>query len=115
MNDPVVTNVSFLKLNFTSFDSIYLPPDFIEKCKRELLRPNIPMLLLYHSFLHPSVGSIYKKNIEKANEDNEKNWANIQKILLIETRHEIVPPGVMYDSNGINMYDSSPVHMHGSK
>ena len=112
IDDPIITNVSFLKMNFTSFDSISLRPDFIEKCKREQLRANIPILLFYYYFMHSSIGSIYKKNIEKMNEDNGKNWSNIQKILLIETRHEIVPPVEMYDSNGVEMYDSSPVFMH---
>jgi len=104
VDDPIITNVGFVKHNFTSFDSGLLRPDFIEKCIREQLRPNIPILLFFHSFMHPSVGSTYKKNVEKVNEDTGKTWIDIQKILLIETR--------LRGSSSVRMYDSSLVRMY---
>jgi hypothetical protein len=104
VDDPIIINIGFVKHNFISLDHVSLRPDFIEKCIREQLRPNVPKLILCRSFMHPSVGLFYKKNIEKANEDNEKNWIDIQKIWLIETRQEACSP--------VHMYDSSPVHMY---
>jgi len=114
VDEPIIVNVGFVKHNFTSFDHVLLRPDFIEKCIREQLRPNIPILLFFHSFMHPYVGSIYKKNIEMVNQDNGKSWVDIQKIWLIETRQEIFSPVDMYGSLPVDMHGSLPVDMHGS-